>query len=88
MAASPDHADSAANNQQQETEKLSLSSSSLRSVPDVIRFVYKNFVYDEKTDKCSALCRRCNTIIRETKGTTSAFTRHLSAKIHPDLRKE
>lgn len=43
------------------------------TVPAVVSFAYKNFVFNEK--KWSATCKKCNKTFSEQRGVTSAFTK-------------
>ncbi len=58
------------------------------TLPDVIKFGYKNYLSDVINGKCKATCKRCDKVISENMGTTSAFTRHMSSKPHPQMRNE
>ena len=59
-----------------------------RDTPNVIKFAYVNFKVDASSKTVSANCKKCNALIKEKMGTTSAFVRHLSVSTHASLRHE
>ena len=49
------------------------------SLPEVVRFAYKEFTVNSTTNKWKAKCSTCNEVITETRGTTTGFARYTLA---------
>ena len=58
------------------------------AMPDVIKDGYRNYLTDVQKGKCNATCKRYDKVIHDNMGTTSAFTRHLMAKLRLSMRDE